>query len=140
MIDKIEDYTHVVGDISSIVIDGQIMPLRSEDLSAGLSSQYCMRGEDICYLAERAMERMNLFQGVKYYRTSSPESSVGTWPTLQHEILSADDQFTFSKVVSSTQINGVISAYDNLLDTKDGFGIWDYMRLNQTPVDYGRYA
>lgn len=81
MIGKIEDYTHVSGDISSMVIDGQIMPFRSPDLSAGLSSQHCLRGEDVCYLAERAMERMNLFQGVKYYRTSAPSLQLEYWPT-----------------------------------------------------------
>lgn len=34
----------------------------------------------------------------------------------------------------------MISAYNTLLDTKGSFGIWDYMRLNQTPADYGSYA
>lgn len=48
-------YEWVDGDLDKIVINGKIMPLRS-DTGTGLNARKCLRGEDIAWLLERYEE------------------------------------------------------------------------------------
>lgn len=120
------------------MIDGGILPYRVDDISAGKNYKKVLRGEDICYLAERALERYDVFADVGYERYTGTGIGIG-WDNLWHTVQSSGEIFNFEKKVSSQQLKNLKECYDKLLSSYN-WGLWDYMSVKQTPVDVGWYA
>jgi hypothetical protein len=56
MINSIAEYDWIAGDINDVIVNGEVMPLRSNS-PTGTDSKNCLRGEDICFLGEAAQQR-----------------------------------------------------------------------------------
>lgn len=67
MITQAEDYKYVDGELDTILVNGGIMPLRSNNIAAGTNWKNCLRGEDIVFLAEAARERLLWWNSVTLF-------------------------------------------------------------------------
>lgn len=57
------DADHPHGDLDRIIIDGDIMPLRTGTTATGVDRKKLLRGEDLAFLMEAVNERMEIILG-----------------------------------------------------------------------------
>ena len=107
MIDALNEYQYVKGDIRSVIIDGGIMPVRP------LNKKKVLRGEDICFMAEAHEQRKALFDQAEIKVSNRnipgeepPEGSVAGG--YEEVVLSTNPSvFNFTKKLSRLQLSAV---------------------------------
>lgn len=95
MINNINDYKFVQGDIVDVVIDGGIMPVRAQPR--------ILRGEDICFVAEAHEQRTDLLDQAVIF--DSPNSYNGGYQTTT--LSQPGQQFDFTRKLSLSQLCAV---------------------------------
>ena len=101
MLSALSGYNFISGDISSVVLSGDVMPLRPEHAlsSEPLHSRQVLRGEDICFLGEARFQReYGWLQGAKVLTTEFPWS----YPKKH-----------FTKKLSKQQLHNFIPSYSD---------------------------
>jgi len=120
VITRREDYKYAGGDIDKVIIDGGIMPLRSE------GDKRILRGEDVCYLMEyvisiaRALvwtdEKVS--SGVdRIYNEKAPESFTFSRDITSKRFYPEEGYYTSEQILS---LNDVITVLKRFFFIKDG--------------------
>ena len=110
MVSSVEDYEYVFGeniddehphgDMDRIIINGEIMPLRTGvSETTGVEKKRILRGEDVVFLMEWARQR---FASVDYAKAGATEVSKDFKAYYK-----TDEYFLFSRRVSAAQMNKV---------------------------------
>jgi len=110
MVSSVEDYEYVFGenidddhphgDMDRIIINGEIMPLRTgASETTGVEKKRILRGEDVVFLMEWARQRI---ASVDYAKAGATEVSID-FKTPYKTI----ERFLFTRRVSAAQMDGV---------------------------------
>lgn len=119
------DEAHPHGDLDRIVIDGEVMPLRTGDTGKtdkdgnAISRQKILRGEDIAFLLEAFYQRYYCNWCAEVVGWSW-ETSTATGTTEKKFMTQANDKFvqgTFSHKVSRSQLNRMRNILDSVCNS-----------------------
>ena len=145
MINSVEQYEYVIGenvdeahphgDLDRIVIDGEVMPLRTGDTGNldkdgnAIPRQKIMRGEDIAFMLEAVAQRWNEYWWAEYVWWYW-ESSGKKYVTEANGVPAV----SFSRKLSAGWVRYLWGALDNVCD----FALVSIDGISEAVTDYGK--
>ncbi len=109
------DDEHPHGDMDRILINGEIMPLRTgASETTGVEKKRILRGEDVVFLMEWARQRIAAIDAYEWVATWDGENATNTsWSHDYAGVFKSGyaPAFDFSRKVSASQLNNIPLVY-----------------------------
>lgn len=146
MINSVEQYEYVIGenvdeahpngDLDRIVIDGEVMPIRTGDTGNfdkdgnAISRQKIMRGEDVAFLLEAVAQRWNAYWWAEYVWWYWETASKKTYVTEANGV----PPVSFSRKLSAGWVSYLWDALDDVCDS----ALISLDGISEAVTDYGK--
>ena len=130
------DEAHPHGDLDRIVIDGEVMPLRTGDTGNvdkdgnAIPRQKILRGEDIAFMLEAVAQRRHEYWWSEFVSWFWNSTGNKTYVTEANSVYSV----SFSRKLSARLVRNLWDALDDVCD----FALFSIDGISEAVTDYGK--